>query len=113
LPWRRTDGGIRQPPAKTRLYDLRKDWTQADDLADKVPARLAELKDRFLIELTKNDGLPVGGALWFPTFHPEFKLAPPYTSWTFPGAITRISEFAAPGSSFQSGTIKGSDPLVR
>jgi len=81
---------------KWELYDLNKDWTQADDLAAKMPAKLAELKDRFLIELTKNKGLPVGGGLWIPVFHPELKLAPPYTSWTFPGAITRIPEFAAP-----------------
>jgi hypothetical protein len=91
--------GIREwTPDKDRweLYDLRKDWAQANDLAEKMPAKLAELKDRFLIEFTKNDGLPIGGALWIPTFHPEFKLAPPYTSWTFPGAITRMPEFAAP-----------------
>ena len=50
----------------------------------------------FLIELTKNKGLPIGGALWVPALHPELKLAPPYTSWTFPGAITRMPEFAAP-----------------
>jgi hypothetical protein len=40
--------------------------------------------------------LPIGGALWIPALHPELKLAPPYTSWTFPGAITRTPEFAAP-----------------
>ena len=28
--------------------------------------------------------------------HPELRLAPPYTSWSFPGAITRVPEFAAP-----------------
>jgi hypothetical protein len=28
--------------------------------------------------------------------HPELRLAPPYTSWTFPGAITRMPEIAAP-----------------
>ena len=49
-----------------------------------------------MIELTKNKGLPVGGGLWVPVLHPELRLAPPYTSWTFSGAITRIPEFAAP-----------------
>ena len=58
--------------------------------------KLAEMKDLFLIELTKNSGLPIGGGLWVPVFHPEMRLAPPYTSWTFPGAITRMPEFAAP-----------------
>jgi len=81
---------------KWELYDLTNDWSQADDLADKMPEKLADMKDLFLIELTKNKGLPIGGALWIPIFHPELKLAPPYTSWDFPGAITRIPEFAAP-----------------
>jgi arylsulfatase len=81
---------------KWELYDLSKDWSQADDLAGKMPKKLADMKDLFLIELTKNKGLPIGGAMWVPIFHPELKLAPPYTSWTFPGAITRIPEFAAP-----------------
>jgi arylsulfatase A-like enzyme len=81
---------------KWELYDVTKDWTQADDLATEMPEKLAALKDRFLIELTRNNGLPVGGGLWIPVLHPELKLAPPYTSWTFPGAITRMPEFAAP-----------------
>ena len=81
---------------KWELYDLTKDWSQADDLAAKMPKKLADLKDLFLIELTKNKGLPVGGGMWVPILHPELKLAPPYTSWTFPGAITRMPEFAAP-----------------
>ena len=81
---------------KWELYNLKEDWSQADDLAAKMPAKLAGLKDLFLIELTKNKGLPIGGALWVPALHPELKLAPPYTSWTFAGAITRTPEFAAP-----------------
>jgi arylsulfatase len=29
-------------------------------------------------------------------FHPELRAKPPYTSWTFPGAITRMPEVTAP-----------------
>jgi arylsulfatase A-like enzyme len=78
------------------LYKLDEDWSQANDLAAKMPAELADKKDLFLIEFTKNSGLPIGGGLWVAAFHPELRLAPPYTSWTFPGAITRMPEFAAP-----------------
>jgi arylsulfatase len=81
---------------KWELYDLSKDWSQADDLAGKMPAKLADMKDLFLIEFTKNKGLPIGGGLWIPMLHPELRLVPPYTSWTFPGAITRMPEVAAP-----------------
>ena len=62
------------------LYDLSKDWTQADDLAGKMPAKVADLKDLFLIEFTKNRGLPIGGGLWIP--HP--------TSRTASGTATHI-----------------------
>jgi arylsulfatase A-like enzyme len=78
------------------LYKLDEDWSQADDLAGKMPSKLADMKDLFLIEITRNKGLPIGGGLWIPVLHPELRLAPPYTSWTFPGAITRMPEFAAP-----------------
>ncbi len=81
---------------KWELYDLSKDWTQADDLAGNMPAKVADMKDLFLIEFTKNKGLPIGGGLWIPVLHPELRLVPPYTSWTFPGAITRMPEVAAP-----------------
>jgi arylsulfatase A-like enzyme len=81
---------------KWELYNLNNDWSQADDLVGKMPAKVADMKDLFLIELTKNKGLPVGGGLWIPILHPELRVAPPYTSWTFPGAITRMPEFAAP-----------------
>ena len=81
---------------KWELYNLNDDWSQANDLADKMPAKLADMKELFLIEFTKNRGLPIGGGLWVMVLHPELRLAPPYTSWTFPGAITRMPEFAAP-----------------
>ena len=100
LPWVPgiPEGILEWTPDKDKweLYNVNQDWSQADDLAGKMPEKLADLKDLFLIELTKNKGLPIGGGLWIPVLHPELKLTPPYTSWTFPGAITRIPEFAAP-----------------
>ena len=80
------------------LYDLTKDWSQANDLAGKMPAKLADMKDLFLIEFTKNKGLPIGGGLWIPVLHPELRLVPPYTAWTFPGAITRCLKWPHPRS---------------
>jgi len=85
-------------PGKDRweLYNLNEDWSQDDDLAAKMPEKLADMKQMFLIEFTRNSGLPVGGGLWVPVFHPELRAKPPYTSWTFPGAITRMPEVTAP-----------------
>ncbi len=78
------------------LYNLEEDWTQANDLAAKMPEKLAQLKDLFLIEATKNKVLPVGGGLWVAVMHPEMRITPPYSEWTFSGDAVRIPEFCAP-----------------
>jgi hypothetical protein len=41
-------------------------------------------------------GLPIGGGLYTVILHPELRIAPPYTEWTFAGNITRMPEFTAP-----------------
>jgi arylsulfatase A-like enzyme len=78
------------------LYNVEEDWSQANDLAAKMPEKLAQLKDLFLIEATRNKVLPIGGGLWVVILHPEMRIAPPYTEWTFAGNAVRIPEFCAP-----------------
>jgi arylsulfatase A-like enzyme len=78
------------------LYNLDDDWSQANDLAAKMPEKLAQMKDIFLIEATKNKALPIGGGLWVAALHPEMRIAPPYTEWTFSGDTVRMPEFCAP-----------------
>jgi len=78
------------------LYDLEHDWSQADDLAARMPEKLARMKELFTIEFARNNGFPVGGGLFVPVVRPDLRIAPPYTEWTFPGMITRMPEFAAP-----------------
>jgi arylsulfatase A-like enzyme len=80
---------------KWELYNLREDWSQANDLADELPDKLAQMKEMFAIEFARNNGFPVGGGLWV-MLHPEDKLAVPYTQWTFDARITRMPEFTAP-----------------
>ena len=83
LPW--VPGlppGIREwTPDKDvwELYNLDEDWSQANDLAAKMPEKLAQMKEIFLIEAAKNKALPIGGGLWIPVLHPELRVAPPYT----------------------------------
>jgi len=78
------------------LYNLEEDWTQANDLAAKMPEKVAQMKDIFLIEATKNKVLPIGGGLWVPLLHPEQRISPPYNEWTFSGDTVRMPEFCAP-----------------
>ncbi len=99
-PWETgIPAGIREwTPDKDvwELYNLEDDWTQSNDLAAKMPEKLAQLKEIFLIEAAKNKALPIGGGLWVPLLHPEMRISPPYTEWTFSGDIVRMPEFCAP-----------------
>ena len=78
------------------LYNLEEDWSQANDLADQMPDKLVQMQELFLIEATKNKALPIGGGLFIPVFHPELRVSPPNTEWTFPGDFVRMPEFTAP-----------------
>jgi arylsulfatase len=78
------------------LYNLEQDWTQANDLAAVMPEKLAQLKDIFLVEAARNSALPIGGGLWVIALHPEMRIAPPYTEWSFSGETIRMPEFCAP-----------------
>ena len=78
------------------LYNLDEDWSQENDLAAKMPERLAYLKNLFLAESAKNNNLPIGGGLWSIILHPEDLPSTPYTDWTFSGPITGMPEFTAP-----------------
>jgi len=81
---------------KWELYNLNEDWSQANDLAAKMPEKLAQMKELFIIEFAKNQGLPVGGGLFIPLVRPDLRITPPYQEWTFAGELTRMPEFAAP-----------------
>ncbi len=77
------------------LYDLTTDFSQANDLAAKEPARLAKMKEMFLAEAKANKVLPIGGGLWT-RLHPEDVIKSPYKSWRFDATTTRMPEFTAP-----------------
>jgi arylsulfatase A-like enzyme len=78
------------------LYHLDEDWTQADDLAARMPDKLAQMRETFAIEAARNSVYPIGGGLWIPIFHPELRISTPYREWNFTGDITRMPEFCAP-----------------
>jgi len=59
-PWELT-GGVGADPAAYpwELYDLTKDWTQFDDIADEHPNKLAEMQTLFWKEADKYQVLPL------------------------------------------------------
>ena len=58
-PWENTAPVLNLAATQWELYDLRNDWTQADDLASKNPERLKELKAVFEQEAKKYQVLPL------------------------------------------------------
>jgi arylsulfatase len=78
------------------LYNLTKDFAQADDLSATEPQRLAKMKELFVAEAKANQALPIGGGLWT-RFHPEDAISSPYKSWRFDETTMRMPEFTAPG----------------
>ncbi len=71
-------------------------WSQAYDLAAKMPDDFKEMKNLFLVEAAKNNVLPIGAGLFIPIFRPDLRVAPPYKEWNFVGPMTRMPEFCAP-----------------
>lgn len=87
------------------LYNLDEDWSQAHDLADAEPDKVAQLRELFAIEAARNAVLPIGGGLWVPVYHPELRIAPPYREWTFAGDMVRMPEFCAPALGNKNNTV--------
>ncbi len=86
------------------LYNLKTDFSQADNLAAKEPKRLDAMKGQFLKEAKANKVFPIGAALWT-RLHPEDRVKSSYTSWRFDSATTRMPEFTAPGLGRESNRV--------
>jgi arylsulfatase A-like enzyme len=77
------------------LYHLDEDWSQARDLAEQMPEKVAQMREMFAIEAARNKVLPIGGGLLI-LFKPDLRISSPYTEWNFKGPVTRFPEFTAP-----------------
>jgi len=83
------------------LYDLSKDFSQANNIAKQNPEKVQEMKDAFLVEAASNKVLPIGGALYIVAYHPEEMKATTLKEWNMYPGMTRIAESQAP--KFMSG----------
>ncbi len=86
------------------LYDLRKDFSQSNDLAAREPKRLEAMKAQFLELARANQAFPIGAGIWL-RIHPEDRIKTPYRSWTFDATTRRMPEFAAPGVGRESSRV--------
>jgi arylsulfatase len=91
--------GIREwTPDKDKwlLYELNSDYSQATDLAEKNPRKLAELKQIFGQEAKANLVFPVGGGLWSIVWSPQSAPQNPATEFNYTQDVTGVPEFAGP-----------------
>ena len=86
------------------LYDLKTDFSQANDLAAKDPQRLEKMQGLFLKEAEANKVFPIGAGIWL-RIHPEDRAKTSYTSWQFDSTTRRMPEFAAPGLGRESNQV--------
>jgi len=107
VPWLPGAPGLAEwDSAKDRweLYDINKDFSEANDLATKEPQRLAQLQKVFDEQAKANQVYPLGAGIWL-RLHPEDRIKTPYTSWQFDATTTRMPEFTAPGLGRESSTV--------
>ena len=78
------------------LYNLEVDYSQANDLAQKNPNKLAELKAVFDQEATANLVYPIGASYYTSFFSPSEMPSSPLTEWSFYAGQDRIPEALAP-----------------
>jgi len=84
-------GAVSQDPASYpyELYDLTKDWTQFDNVADKYPEKVKELKPLFWEEAEKYQVLPLDATVATRLAAPRPNLAAGRTEFTWPRATIR------------------------
>jgi arylsulfatase len=78
------------------LYDLRSDWTQADDLAATNPAKLKEMQDLFWQEAKKYQVLPLDSSMVARAITPRPSLSAGRNVFTWTLPITGIPNGDAP-----------------
>ena len=96
LPWEvagRGDGFLTAP---WELYNINQDFSEADDLATKMPEKLQELKAKFLEEAKKYDVFPLDSR-FAERFDPSLRVSgKPKTSWTYFGNNVWLPEPIGP-----------------
>ena len=98
-PWNRTGADIANwnPDEDIwELYNLKEDFSQANDLAEEMPQKLQAMKDLFTMQATENKVFPIGGAFYTSVLHPEQIRASTLTEWTLYPGQRRIPESMAP-----------------
>jgi arylsulfatase A-like enzyme len=108
IPWKEgIDPGIFEwtPDKDTwELYDLRTDFSQADDLASRQPEKLREMVALFDREARANKAFPIGGGLWV-GLKPQFVTQNPATEFHYTADVYEVPEASAPKLGLRSSVV--------
>ncbi len=98
-PWQSERGDFDPMMAKWELYDLKHDFTQANDLAAKYPAKLEELEALWWAQAAANKALPLdwrGAERFSAEATGKPNLAGDRKSFTYHGIMAGLPESSAP-----------------
>lgn len=96
-PWDLAGFVTKDPADLTyELYDLTKDWTQFENVADKFPDKVKQLADLFWVEAQKYQVLPLDASVSTRIILPRPSLAEGRTQFTWSGIITGTPQGVAP-----------------
>jgi len=91
-------GAVSQDPASFpyELYDVSKDWTQSDNVADKFPDKVKQMDALFWREAAKFQVLPLDASVATRVVQPRPSLAAGRTEFSWSGEITGTPNGDAP-----------------
>ena len=78
------------------LYNIAEDYSQADDLATKMPGKLRELQELFLVEASKYDVFPLDNEVLQRALTPRPNPLAGKTVFTYSGEVSGIPPGSAP-----------------
>jgi len=92
-PW---DATLEKPPADVmngfpwQLYHVEEDWTQAEDLAAKMPDKLRDMQQRFIMEAEKYRVFPLDDTRLARFMSAKPSYSPGRTVFTYAGEIANV-----------------------
>lgn len=96
FPWEGTGRNMDFAKAPWELYNINEDFSQANDLAAKMPEKLRELQSKFREEAHKYNVFPLDPRL-VERMNPSMRISGvPKTSWTYFGNHVRLPEPIGP-----------------
>ncbi len=98
-PWQLLGDAILDPASafKFELFDVRKDWTQNDNVADANPGKVQEMKDLMFAEFAKYQVLPLDASVATRLVTPRPSVTAGRREFTFSGApVTGIPRGTGP-----------------